>query len=240
MKVRPERFFLLFLVSACAAIPYSAHAADTNGYLYIAHAAPGRNISSTTNPEYPVDISIGGQCIAQGLSFGEIRGPFTLPAATYAAKLSIADATDPCGGSVVFSGSAAITAGSSWMGMVALNSANQVVGKIFALDLKAVPTGRGILIVANTTTDNLTGTITVGDGTSSPLSANFAAGTVTSVPVLKGLYNATVYPEGSSTAATGPTRFESVSRNVYLFVLAGSTANNSVQIIGPEVIRDVL
>jgi len=41
MRIRLEGLLFLFVVSACAAVPYSAHAQDTNAYLYIAHALPG-------------------------------------------------------------------------------------------------------------------------------------------------------------------------------------------------------
>ena len=99
MRVQLERLFRLLLVLACAALPYTAHAVDPNANLYIGHAASGRNISSTTNPEYPVDISIGGHCIAQGSTFGEIRGPFTLPAGSYLIKVERRECGQPlqCG-----------------------------------------------------------------------------------------------------------------------------------------------
>jgi len=239
MKVQLERLFRLFLVLACVSIPYSAHAVDPNGYLYIGHAASGRNISSTTNPEYPVDLAIGGHCIAQGMSFGEIRGPFTLPAGSYSVKVSVADAANPCSAASVFSAGIGLAAGSTSMGLISVNSAHQISARVFSVNLSAVPVGQGRVIVANTTSDNLIGSLTAGDGTPPPSGASFAAGTVSVIAVPRGEYSAAIFPQGSSTAATGPLEVEVVSRNVYLVVLAGSTANGSVQFIGPHVIRNV-
>ena len=239
MRVQLERLFRLLLVLACAALPYTAHAVDPNAYLYIGHAASGRNISSTTNPEYPVDISIGGHCIAQGSTFGEIRGPFTLPAGSYLIKASVANAANPCSAASVFSAAVGLAAGSTSMGLISVNNAHQLSGKVFSVDLSAVPVGQGRVIVANTTSNNLIGSITPGDSTPPPSGASFAAGTVSVVALARGEYSAAIYPAGSASAATGPLEVEVVSRNVYLVILAGSTANGSVQFIGPHVIRNV-
>jgi len=239
MKVRLEHPFLLFVISAYAAVSYSAHAADPNAYLYIAHAASGRSISSATNPEYAVDISLGGHCVAQGVSFGEIRGPFVQPAGALPVKVSISNSANPCGGSVVFSPTISLSAGSTALGILTVTSAHAIGGQIAAVNLSAVLVGRGRLIVANVSPDNLTGALSPGDSTSSPITQNFAAGTVSEALPGAGEYTVTVFPEGSSTAATGPLEFDVVSRNVYLVVLTGSTTNNSVQVIGPRVIRDV-
>ena len=238
MKVRLVRL-ILFLVSACAVIPYAAHAADPNGYLYIAHAVPGRNISSTTNPEYPVDISIGGHCVVQGLTFGEIRGPYTFPAGTYSASISIADSANPCG-AASFTGSVTLTAGTSTLGFVGLNSSNQITGSTVTINLHT-PAGRGGALVVNTTPDNLTATLTEGDTThSNPLNAPISAGAAVPLSLIPGEYRLTIYPQGSSTVATGPKEFDVDSRNFYLIVFAGKTANESVQIVGPKEIKDVL
>jgi Domain of unknown function (DUF4397) len=237
MKVHVERLIPVFVL-ACAAVTYAAPAADTNAYFYLAHAAPGRSISSTTNPEFPVDVSIGGHCVSQGLSYGEIRGPVTLPAGTYSLKASVADAVNPCGGTVVFSYTLPFAPGTTSMGILTVSS-NHVSAELVALDLSGVPAGEGWLLVANITPDKLVGTLTVDDTMSSPHSATFGARSFTYVPVPAGEYSATIYPEGSSTAATGPQAIDVVSRNLYVLVLAGSTANNSVQLLGPQVIRNV-
>ena len=239
MKANLSRLIPLFVGAACATTPHLVQAQDSNAHLYVAHAASGRNISSTTNPGFPVDISVGGHCIVQGASFGDIRGPFTLPPGTYALRVSVADAINPCGNAAFYSPSIPLTAGNTSLGILTLNSSNQPVGEIVAVNLSPVPVGEGRLVVVNTTHEALTGTLTVEDTSASPVSASVAAGAVLVTTVPAGEYSATIYPEGSNTRATGPSELTIGSRNVHMIVLAGSTANNSIQFLGPEVIRDV-
>lgn len=242
-----RRMFRLFLFPACAAVAFTAHAADTNAYLYIAHAAAGRSISTTTNPEFPVDIALGGHCIAQGVSFGEIRGPFTLPAGPYSVRVSVADAVNPCGATPNFSSSVSLGAGTTSMGYIGVNNAHQLFGAIFAINLNATGTsglGSSRAVVVNTTPDNLTATLTqgdskVGDPNSMPLSASFPAGIVTTTSVIPGEYTLTVFPQGSTTAVTTPSEFDIGGRSVIVLLFSGSTADNTVQVIGPKAIRAV-
>ena len=240
MKVQLKWVACLSLVLACVAIPYSAFAADSNAYLYIAHAAIGRNISSTTNPAYPVDISIGGHCIVQGLSLGEIRGPFTEPAASYAIKVSIADSLNPCGNPALFSPEITLAAGTTSMGIVTLNNTDSVSGKIFTVDLAPVAVRQARVILANTTSDNLAVHFVDTDKVSlaAEMSQNIAAGAVVTLALGADEYRATITAEGSTMVETGPMEFQVGSRNVYVIVLAGSIANQSIQFIGPQVIRD--
>jgi hypothetical protein len=242
MRIRLEGLLFLFVVSACATVPYSAHAQDTNAYLYIAHAASGRSISSTTNPGFPVDVSIGGHCVVQGETFSEIRGPFTLPAGSYAVNVTVADSINPCAGASAFSAGIALNAGSTSLGVIGVNSAQQVTGQIVPVNMGPVASGRVRAIVVNTTASSLTGVITQGDGTSSPLSADVPAATVSEITVVTGLWNLNFYPLGMfppAPAVFGPTEFEVDSRSVYLMVLAGSTADNTLELIGPRAIRGV-
>ena len=50
MKLNVGRTLVLTLALGSAMLAGSAQAQDTNSYLYLAHAASGRNISSGTNP----------------------------------------------------------------------------------------------------------------------------------------------------------------------------------------------
>lgn len=197
-------------------------------------------MSSTTNPEFPVDISIAGICIIQGESFGEIRGPFSGPAGTYAFNVSMANAANPCGNTPIFTANAPLSAATSYMGVLSEDASGHVTGQIFAIDLSTVPAGSSRIVVVNATPDNLTATLTGSGASGGTASATIAAGSVQSSFVPSGQYTGTVSLDGSSTAAVGPVTAELASRNVYLYLLAGSVANDSIQLVGPKVIRDVL
>jgi hypothetical protein len=240
MNVRWQCSMSLFVALACAAIPNSAQGQDPNAHLYLADAVVGRNISMTTNPAYPVDVSLNGNCIAQGLSLGEIRGPFSVLPGTYSVDVSAANVNSPCGGAVVIGVSMTLGAGSNSLGILALKSGNGLTWMTTSIDLSTVPAGQGRLFVVNTSQDGLVGTLTVGDSGNSPKSASFPGKSVTSLGFWTGLYAGTIYRPGSSTVETGPIRLGIASRSVYLIILAGSTANNSVQFIGPKEIKAVL
>jgi len=239
MKVRRQCSIWLFAAVAFAAIPNPAQGQDPNAHLYIAHAAPGRNISITTNPTYPVDVSLRGVCVAQGQSFGEIRGPFTVPPGTYAVHVTVANASAPCTGAGIFGATLGLSAGSNSLGVIGLSSSNSVTAMITSINLSSVPAGQGRLFVVNTSQDGLVGSLTLINGTGSPISANFPGKSVISAGVFSGLYSATIYPLGSSMAATGPVELGITSRSVNIVVLAGSTSNNSVQLVGPKEIQAV-
>ncbi len=80
MLLNLRRALVITIALGSAMLTGSAQAQDSNSYLYLAHAASGRNISAGTNPEVPIDVSVNGNCIAGGLSFAEIRGPFAIQA----------------------------------------------------------------------------------------------------------------------------------------------------------------
>ncbi len=68
--------------------------AQTDAYLYLVHAAPGRNVSATTNPALPVDVQVNNKCVLKGVAFGDVAGPFTLPAGSYSLKVSASGYND--------------------------------------------------------------------------------------------------------------------------------------------------
>jgi hypothetical protein len=242
MKIHWVRLIPLITL-ACAALPNTAFGQDPNFHFYVAHAAPGRNISSTTNPAYPLDISVGTTCIAQGISFGEVRGAFNFAAGkTYPVEITVANTASPCGGAKVFGGEITPAAGTTWVGLLELSSSDQFFASLQSVNLSTVPAGSGRVLFVNTTAENLTGAFTAGDSTGGTAVSKSVtiAGVSSVVTVPSGEYSLTIYPEGSTTAATGPVEADVVSRNVQIYLYAGSTSNQSVQVIGPITIKDVL
>src|SRR5271156_1017812 len=93
MKLRTR--VVLQLAALCLALGASA-LADSNAYLYIVHGIPGRDIADNLNPGLPIDISVNGECLIRGLTFGNTSGPLTLAAGTYDAQISPANTLAPC------------------------------------------------------------------------------------------------------------------------------------------------
>lgn len=222
-----------FLCSLMLAGPSQAQSNDA--YVYIANAVPGRNVSATTTPDFPIDISAGGACIVKGESFGEILGPFSLAAGSITFDVSMANTVSPCSNSTIYSATASLSPDANYFGVISLNSSNAVWAQLFGPNLSAIVPGWSRVMIANVTAQNLTATLT--SNTSLNLSVPAYGSVVQSVPI--GMYAGTVTLGGTSTFEAGPASATLMSRDFYFWVLTGSAANNSVQIVGPRVIKDV-
>jgi hypothetical protein len=242
MKFGSGRAIALLVVAGAmfAGLAHSALAQDSNSYLYIAHAASGRNVSSAANPEYPIDVSANGTCIAAGLSFGEIRGPFTIPAATVAFSISKANSETPCSEPAVFTSNTPMAAAVTYVGVVFLTSTNDIWGNLYPADLSPMAVGETRALVINATEQSLSATVTPDprtDGTGGQF--NVAPGAIGVAAPRNGVNYTSVYLGGTNTLEAGPVSIETLSRNVYVYIFAGSATNGSVQLLGPKIIRGV-
>jgi hypothetical protein len=239
MLLNLRRALVITIALGSAMLAGSAQAQDTNSYLYLAHAASGRNISAGTNPEVPIDVSVNGNCIAGGLSFAEIRGPFAIQAATVAFRVSKANAENPCSEPAVFTANSALAATVTYMGVLSLDNSNNITGQLYPLNLTPLAVGHTRAIVINATHQNLSVTITAdprtdGSGGQFPVPAgSMQAGTPPA-----GLAFASVYSSGNALQA-GPVSIQTLKRNVYVYVFAGSATNGSVQLVGPKIVWGV-
>lgn len=214
----------------------AAQSQDNNTYLYIAHAVSGRNISSATNPAFPIDVLVDGQvCIAKDEAFGEIRGPFTSAAGTYSFAVSMANTAAPCSNPAIYSVTADLSAGQTYYGILTLDGNNQVAAQLYQADFSSIPMGQSRVVVANSTNQNLTASLS-GNGSDS---VDIGANSLQEANIPSGMYTGNVYLQGTSTAEAGPESINLMSRDLYFYVLGGSANNSSVQILGPKVIKDV-
>lgn len=222
-----------FLCSLMLAGPSQAQSGDA--YLYIAHAVPGRSVSATTNPDFPVDVSAGGVCVVKGITFGEIVGPLTIPAGSTKFEFSAANSLSPCSNSPAYSVNVIVSAGGNFFGVVSLNSSNAIVGQLFGPNFSGLVPGWSRVMIANVTAQALTATLTSNTSMNLSLPPNSAV----SQNVPSGAYTGTVTMGGTNTIEAGPTSANLMSRDFYFWVLTGSATNNTVQIIGPKIVRDL-
>lgn len=235
MKLRFGRTLVLFAGLSVAMFASSVQGqVDTNSYFFIAHAAPGRMHVSGGNPAFPIDIKLNGTCIVKGESFGDILGPFTAAAGTFSFEISVANSLDPCSNPTIFSARNPSSAAVTYLGVLTLNSSNQLEGQVFSLDLAPVPADRSRLLVANATQEDLTAVLTQGTTTQM---ATIAKGSLANFDPGAGLGTATI--TSGSTTETGPVNVSLQPRNANIVVLAGSTSNHSIQLLGPKVIPGV-
>ena len=83
---------------ALASVPAQAQ----NASVRVVHGIPGADVSPAIDPATPVDVQVNGAiCLLQGFTFGEISGPYTLPAGSYTVAISLANSLEPCSGDAV-------------------------------------------------------------------------------------------------------------------------------------------
>jgi len=238
---RLEGLTLSLMVALSGALfSVSAQAQDSNSYLYIAHAAPGRAVAtptlpiSTANPALPVDVSVDGNCIAHGLSYGEIGGPYSGPAGTYSFQFTMANSALPCTGQSLFGATVSLSPGTAYFGVLYVDASSAINGLLFQTDLSPIGSGFARVEVVNTTEETLNASVTNGSGT----------GTISIAPlslqegtVLVGSYQASI--TSGATTFVGPTSIEVTSRDTSLWVISGSAAKQTVLLIGPKTIHGV-
>ncbi len=79
-------------------VPAGANAAA----VYAVHAIPGAN-------GLPVDILVNGAlCAVQGLTYGDVRGPLSVPGGTYTVEIKPADSIQPCSQPTLLTASAPV------------------------------------------------------------------------------------------------------------------------------------
>ena len=233
MRIEVQRAGALLAVLGSAFIVNRAQA--QNAYVYVAHAASGRAVSSAANPELPVDFAVNGTCIAKGITFGQIAGPWSWPAGLYGIQFTAANTVTPCSGSAVYTSWIMVAAGSTYIGVLTLDASNNVIGQLYMPDLTSIASGQGRIEVANASLDTLSASISGTNGTNT---AGVAPGNILEAAAPAGLYTSTILTQ-SNQVVVGPVNVQIEQRNWYLYVMTGSTATNSVQLIGPKVIRGV-
>jgi hypothetical protein len=186
-----------------------------------------------------VDVQINDTCVIKGAAFGDVAGPFALPAASYTVKVSLANTATPCSSPAALQTTAALQAGATSFGVVSVNAAHQVIGQFFQPALDPIPVGQSRVIIANLSDAALTASLTPTTNNPANSVSNIAPLTDQTVLAPSAAYTGAVFLAGTQTQVFGPIPADLLSRNLYFFVLAGLTANNSIQVIEKE-IKDVL
>jgi hypothetical protein len=231
---------VLVIALGSGLVAAASPAKDDNTYFYLVHAASGRIFSSAANPELPVDISINGKCVVEGISFGDIRGPYAVSPGTFSFQVSMADSTKPCSNSPIFSGSSSMFVANTYVAVVSLDASNALTGQVYSLDLSSISPGAARAFVVNATARNLIATATsvpTTDGSGPHVSVPAGTLQITAPPL--GISYTSIYIDQTDTLQAGPIQTEALNRNAYIYVFAGSASNGTVQLIGPKRIYGV-
>jgi len=86
-------FFLTILTS-----PFTSFPGNDSASVYFVHGVSGKELG--LDPSFPVDITLDGGCLANGVTFSHIVGPFKLAKGRYLIKIHKADPNNPGTGEV--------------------------------------------------------------------------------------------------------------------------------------------
>jgi hypothetical protein len=140
------------LVLGVTAVP--AVAVAQNASVYAVHGIPGEVLGPQADPSLPVDVSVqGGGCISalNGFTFGEIRGPLSLPPGAYTLEIRPADSIAPCSKPVLLTSPAvAVAANRSYSVVAHLTAAGAPTISAFANDVSRTEPGKGRVLVHHT------------------------------------------------------------------------------------------
>ncbi|MGA3087131.1 MAG: DUF4397 domain-containing protein [Terriglobales bacterium] len=223
----------LFLALGASAL------ADSNAYLYIVHAIPGRDIADNLNPGLPVDVLINGKsCLVHGLTFANTSGPLTLAAGTYDVEISLANTLQPCTNATLAASQVTLTPGESLSAVAAITSTQPALLQ-FTDDLAPVVPGNARFVLVNSAdAPALEATLTpVGVKNPPTFSGSADPNTQTAIPVPAGTYLVQITALGSTTVLTS-VEIALTDQSVTLSYASGETVNNTIGLVN-RTIRDV-
>jgi hypothetical protein len=228
-----------------------AFAVSSPASIYIVHGIPGHDVSEGLDPALPVDVLVDGSiCLVKGLKFGDIAGPFSIPANTYSIAISLANSVTPCSnGALLGPVDVTFTAGenASVVAYLSPGSTGPVPGvTVFKNNLTATPAGESRLIVQHTADapavditvsrdafvfaidPRITTLAVVHDVTNGQQAvAALSSGAANNFP----LTTVSLTPAGESSPVIGPYYFQLVPHTAYLIYAVGSLNTGSFTLI---------
>lgn len=214
------------LALACAAMSTAALASE-NAYLYLVQGIPGLDYSSTTDPQFPVDVLINGEvCYAHGLAFGTIEGPLTLAPGSYDVKISVANSLAPCSESPIVDSSVTLGGGENVSAVFALDSSGTPALETFSNDFAAVPANDARFLFALAADSPAAQVVFQNTTTKKSYTYSASPGTLVKNTLPAGSYTVEV-TEGTTTLVSS-TPLTLSSQSVTMLFAIGEASNNTV------------
>jgi hypothetical protein len=128
-------------LAATTATP--ALAASGTASFVVVHGVPGRDVGSTLDPALPVDVLVAGSlCLLKSFTFGDIAGPFDVPAGTYSVAISLANPISPCSGTPVISASVTLNSGDYDAVVAQLSSTGAPTAGVYPINVIGIGAGK--------------------------------------------------------------------------------------------------
>jgi hypothetical protein len=227
----------LALALLCAAMSTAALASE-NAYMYLVHGVPGRDYSTTTDPQFPVDVLLNNEtCYEHGLTYGTIIGPLTFVPGSYDVKVSVANSLAPCSNAPILDSTVALTAGLNTSVVFALNDTGALALSTFTNLFSPVTENYGRVLLAQAA-DAPAVTVTLEDTTTNKTYAytvNPGELLDESLPAA----NYTVEVSEGTTTLIPSTTLDLYSQSVTMLFTTGEASNNTVT-LETKTVRNVI
>lgn len=227
----------LALALLCTALSTAMLASD-DAHLYLVQGIPGRDISSSTDPAFPVDILLNDEiCYEHGLAFGTIAPPLTFAPGSYDVKVSAANSLAPCSNSPLIDSTVSLKGGEDASAVVGLsqtgspslltftNNVSPVAANVGRVLFAQAADAPAVQVVMTNTVTMKTYTKTVNPG--DLLDASLPAG------------NYTIEVEQGSTVLVAATPLTLYSQSATLIYAVGEASSNTVN-LETKTVRNVI
>ena len=227
----------LGLALLCATLSTAALASE-NAYLYLVHGVPGLDYSTSTDPQFPVDVLLNDEvCYIHGLAVGTINGPLTLAAGTYDVKISIANTLAPCTNSPLVDSTITLNGGKNVSAVFTLTSTGTPTLETFTNAFNAVTANDGRVLFALPADSPAVQVILENTSTQKLYTYSVNPGALLNVSLPAGNYTVEVN-EGTTTLVPSTTVVLS-SQSVTMLFAIGEASNNTVTLL-TKTIKNVI
>ena len=235
MKNRIRLVFGLTLL--CVALT-TAMSATENAYLYIVQGIPGRDFSSTTDPEFPVDVLINDEtCNLRGLTYGAIQGPLTFVPGTYDVKISVANTLAPCSNAPIVDSSVTLASGENVSAVFSLNDSGAPALSTFTNNFSAISANNARVLFALAADSSTVQLVLENTTTKKQYTFSVKPGALLTATVPSGNY--TVEVNQGTTTLVPSTSLDLSSQSATLLFATGEASNNTVN-LQTKTVKDVI
>jgi len=226
MKNRIRLTFALALL--CAALSTAMYASD-NAYLYLVQGIPGRDYSTATDPQFPVDVLINDEvCYVHGLTYGTVYGPLTFAAGSYDVKISVANTLAPCSNSPIVDSTVKLDSGQNVSAVFSLSSTGTPTLQTFTNSFASVSQNDGRILFALAADSPAVQVILQNTTTQKIYTYSVNPGSLLNVTLPADTYTVEVN-EGTTTLVPSTT-IVLYSQSAALLYAVGQSSNNSVNL----------
>jgi hypothetical protein len=222
-----NRIWLTVGLALLCIVMSTAAFASENAYLYLVHGIPGLDYSTTTDPQFPVDVLINDEvCYLHGFAVGTINGPLTLAAGTYDVKISAANTLAPCTNSPLVDSTITLNGGKNISAVFTLSSSGTPTLETFTNAFNAVTSNDGRVLFALAADSPAVQLILQNTAAQKLYTYSVNPGALLNVSLPAGNYTAEVN-EGTTTLVPS-TNLTLTAQSVTMLFATGEASNNTV------------